>query len=151
MKFSTTEEYGVRCLLQIARAGKNSMTIAEISAAEGLSEPNVAKILRLLRIDGVITSERGREGGYSLSMAPEEIVLGNVLAALGDRIIDDEFCHKHRGLRNFCVHSVDCSVISLWENVQTAVDSVLFSTKLADLLPRETSIDKVTINIDGRP
>lgn len=151
MKFSTTEEYGVRCLLQIARAGNNSMTIAEISAAEGLSEPNVAKILRLLRIDGVITSERGREGGYSLSMAPEEIVMGNVLAALGNRILDDEFCDKHSGVRNFCVHSVDCSVISLWENVQSAVDSVLFSTKLADLLPKEKSVDRVTINVDGRP
>ncbi len=147
MKFSTIEEYGVRCLLQIARAGEESLTIAEISEAEGLSESNVAKILRLLRIDGVITSERGSQGGYSLSKAPEQIVMGTVLAALGNRIIDDEFCDKHSGVRNFCVHSVDCSVISLWENVQAAVDGVLFSTTLADLLPKQTNDEPVSISL----
>ncbi len=147
MKFSTIEEYGVRCLLQIARAGEESLTIAEISEAEGLSESNVAKILRLLRIDGVITSERGSQGGYSLSKAPEQIVMGTVLAALGNRIIDDEFCDKHSGVRNYCVHSVDCSVISLWENVQAAVDGVLFSTTLADLLPKQTNDEPVSISL----
>ena len=149
MKFSTSEEYGVRCLLQIARCRGGSMTIPEISSAEGLSESNVAKILRILRIGGFIVSERGREGGYSLSRAPEEIVMGKVLASLGNRIVDDEFCAKHSGVREFCVHSIDCSVISLWENVQEAVDGVLFSTTLADLLPRTGESDRVAISLDS--
>lgn len=138
MKFSTQEEYGIRCLLQIARGGiGTSVTIPEISAAEGLSESNVAKLVRLLRIGGFITSERGRDGGYALAHDASEIVVGNVLACLGERIVGDDFCEKHSGVRNFCVHTVDCTVISLWERVQSAVDGVLFSTTLADLLPKE--------------
>ena len=115
MKFSTQEEYGLRCLLQIARAGGGrSLTIPEISQAEGLSEANVAKILRILRMGGFIRSERGRDGGYALAKPPEEIILGNVLASLGGRIVEDDFCSRHSGVQRICVHSVDCTVMSLW-------------------------------------
>ncbi len=151
MKFSRSEEYGVRCLLQIARASDGgSCTIAEISEAEGLSEANVGKILRLLRIDGFISSERGRDGGYSLTRDPSEIVMGEVLASLGQRIVEDDFCAKHSGIKNYCVHTVDCTVISLWENVQSAVDEVLYSTTLANLLPGNNRAPAVqSITIDG--
>lgn len=136
MKFSTQEEYGLRCLLQIARAGQgNSLTIPEISQAEGLSEATVGKILRILRMGGFIQSERGRDGGYALAKKPEEIVIGSVLAALGGRIIQEDFCARHSGVKAMCVHSVDCAVISLWENVQTVIDEVLFNTKLSNLIP----------------
>jgi len=147
MKFSTQEEYGVRCLLQIARAGEGeALTIPEISQAEGLSEATVGKLLRLLRIGGFILSERGRDGGYTLARDPSEIVLGNVLAALGDRIIGDDFCEKHSGVKNFCVHTIDCTVFSLWERVQSAVDEILFSTTLRDLLPGRSP---ATVEVTG--
>ncbi len=140
MKFSTQEEYGLRCLLQIARAGAGqSLTIPEISVAEGLSESNVAKLLRILRLGGFITSERGRDGGYALAKTPEEIVLGAVLASLGGRIVEDDFCAKHSGVNRFCIHSVDCTIMTVWENVQSAIDGVLFNTKLSDLLPTASS------------
>ena len=146
MKFTTQEEYGIRCLLQIARAGEGrSMTIGEISQAEGLSEANVAKIARVLRIGGFITSERGRDGGYTLARAPQEIVIGEVLAMLGDRLLDTDFCAKHSGVRTFCVHSVDCSVKTLWENVQFAIDEVLLNTKLSDLLPKRSEIESSAV------
>jgi len=48
MKLSSQEEYGLRCLLQLARAGEGaSLTIAEMSEREGISAPNVAKIMRI--------------------------------------------------------------------------------------------------------
>ncbi|MCB0713965.1 MAG: Rrf2 family transcriptional regulator [Ignavibacteriae bacterium] len=146
MKFSTQEEYGLRCLLQIARAehGK-SLTIPEISQSEGLSEAHVAKLLRILRMGGFIQSERGRDGGYTLARNPDEIVLGSVLASLGGRIIEDDFCAKHSGTSGLCVHSVDCTVMSLWENVQGAIDNVLFTTKLQDLLPTPEIVVPVMI------
>ena len=50
MKLSATEEYGLRCLLQLAKCGDGrSLTIPEISRAEGLSVPNAAKLMRVLR------------------------------------------------------------------------------------------------------
>ena len=52
MKLSSQEEYGLRCLLHLGRHPHSSLTILEISQAEGLSPPNVAKLLRLLRQGG---------------------------------------------------------------------------------------------------
>ena len=66
MKLSAQEEYGLRCLLQMASRGNEaSLSIPEISRAEGLSVPNVAKLMRLLRIAGFVKSVRGQSGGYN--------------------------------------------------------------------------------------
>lgn len=136
MKFSTQEEYGLRCLLRIARAGEGrSVTIAEIGEAEGLSEANAAKLLRLLRIGGFIDSARGRDGGYTLSRRPEEIGLLDVLASLGGRLVEEDFCAAYAGTRPKCVNSVDCTLISLWTMIQGAVDEALKHVTLRDLIP----------------
>ena len=76
MKISAQEEYGLRCLLQLARAEEGqSVSITEIAAAEGLSAPYVAKLLAILRQQGLIESERGRTGGYRLTAPAGEIRL----------------------------------------------------------------------------
>jgi len=135
MKFSSQEEYGLRCLLQLARRGSDaSMTISEISEAEGLSSSYVAKLLRILRLSGFVESVRGQEGGYTLSRTPEAIQISDVLAALGGRFYKPGFCDHFTGKEEICAHTFSCSIRPLWHRVQTAIDSVLDRTTLADLL-----------------
>lgn len=135
MKFSTQEEYGLRCLLQLARrGGGESMTIPEISVAEGLSAANVAKLMRILRLGGFVESARGQAGGYSLAHAPERIKIGDVLALLGGRLVESDFCVDFSGAGNPCAHSTGCSIFSLWSIVQKEVDKVLGNTTLQDLI-----------------
>ena len=99
MKITSQEEYGVRCLLRLARVhGEQSLTIPEIAAAENLSAPYVGKLLAVLRQAGLIESVRGRTGGYHLTRPPEEIRLGGVLLALGEPLFDEPgYCVKHAG------------------------------------------------------
>ncbi|HWA83938.1 MAG TPA: Rrf2 family transcriptional regulator [Fimbriimonadaceae bacterium] len=135
MKFSTQEEYGLRCLIQIAKRGSDSsLTIQEIGKLEGLTTPHVAKLLMVLRKSGFITSTRGQAGGYTIARPPKEIVVGDVLEALGGKLYDQDFCNRHVGTYDVCSHSVDCAVRSLWENVQSAIDSVVDKITLADLM-----------------
>ena len=132
MKFSAQEEYGLRCLLQIARRGR-SATIPQIAAAEGMSETHVAKLLMLLRKEGWVSSTRGQAGGYTLARAADEILVKDVLGTLGGQLYDEEFCVRHAGQMDICKHAVDCSVRSLWQKMQAAVDQVLEGVTLADL------------------
>ena len=81
MKLTTQEEYGLRCLLQLARDGGRSLTIPELSRQEGISAANVAKIMRVLRRAGFVRSTRGQSGGYALARPAEQIMVGEVLAA----------------------------------------------------------------------
>jgi Rrf2 family protein len=133
MKFSAQEEYGLRCLIQIGKA-EASITIPEIARSEGLTPTHVAKLLMILRKDGFIASTRGQSGGYTLARPAEQIVVGDVLAALGGRLYDDEFCTKHGTENPICTKAVDCAIRSVWQLVQSTVDSVLNHLTLADLL-----------------
>ncbi len=138
MKLSSQEEYGLRCLLRIARQGEgDSLTIPEISEAEGISSHYVAKLLRILRRGGFVTSARGQAGGYALARPPDRIVVGEALAVLGGRFFESDFCKEHSGVENMCTNTVDCSIRSLWRTVQMVVDQVLAKTTLKDLISNE--------------
>ena len=138
MKFTAQEEYGLRCLLQIGRQGQGgSLTILEVAVAEGLSIPYVAKLARILRQGRFVKSTRGQSGGYTLSRPPEEIVIGEVLAVLGGRLFESEYCEQYPGNLANCTHTVDCSIRSLWRAVQSGVDQILSRTTLRELLGSE--------------
>ncbi|GAB4148533.1 MAG: Rrf2 family transcriptional regulator [Ignavibacteriales bacterium] len=142
MKFSAQEEYGIRCLIRIGKyydLGK-SPTIPQISKEENISEHNAAKLLRVLRLGGFLESERGHMGGYSLSLPPEKIFITDVLNVLGGRLYSDEFCNNHSGISTICTNSIDCSVRSLWQIIQDAVDKILSNLTLRDLLGKEEDL-----------
>ncbi len=142
MKLSSQEEFGLRCLLRLARQGEGGgLTIPEISEAEGISTSHAAKLMRLLRRGGFVTSARGQAGGYTLSRPPEKILIGEVLALLGGRLYDPAFCEMHSGVETICTHTVDCSIRSLWRAVQIVVDRVLNGTTLKELIANEQTVD----------
>jgi Rrf2 family protein len=141
MKLSSQEEYGLRCLLQVARHDpEGSLTIPEIARAEGLSIPHVAKLMRLLRRGGFVRSARGQAGGYKLARTPDQINIGEALAWLGGRLFEPNFCNIHSGVVKLCTHSVDCSIRSLWRSMQFVIDQMLAKVTLADLLGDERKV-----------
>ena len=142
MKLTTQEEYGLRCLLRVGREGAGgSLTIPELARAEGISEPNVAKMMRILRRGGFVKSTRGQSGGYSLSRPADSIVIGHVVATLGGRLYEPAFCDGHSGLERLCTHMPDCSIRSVWRMVQQAVDQLLGRLTLKDLLRSEPEMN----------
>jgi Rrf2 family transcriptional regulator, iron-sulfur cluster assembly transcription factor len=142
MKLTANEEYGLRCLVRMGISGDDgSLTIPEISEAEGVSQAYVAKIMRMLRKGGFVKSARGKAGGYTLARPAGQIVIGDVVAALGGRLYDRDFCESHSGQLQVCTHSVDCSVRSLWHAVQKVIDQVLGKTTLQDLLRTEDDMN----------
>jgi Rrf2 family protein len=141
VKLSTQEEYGLRCLLQLARAGEGaSLTITEMSEREGISSPNVAKIMRILRRAGLVKSTRGKTGGYRLTRPAAEVRALDVLSALGGRLFDTTFCDRHAGVERHCLNTRDCSIRPVLRGLQQAVDQVLGELTLASLLPSEGEV-----------
>ena len=142
MKLSSQEEYGLRCLLRVGREGTSgSVTIPELSRAEGISEPNVAKMMRVLREAGFVNSTRGQAGGYALARPAGEINVGHVLAALGGRLYEPSFCDTHAGVERLCTNMPDCSIRSVWRMLQSAVDQVLGRITLKALLGTEREMN----------
>jgi Rrf2 family protein len=142
MKLSAQEEYGLRCLLRVASASPESVTIPAIAKAEALSVPYVGKLMSVLREYRFVESVRGQAGGYVLGRLPEEIAIADVLASLGGRLFEPGFCDEFAGLDKLCTHSIDCSIRSLWRSVQNAVDRVLAGITLKDLLRKESEMNR---------
>ena len=153
MKFTAQEEYGLRCILSLARlacgrsAGAGpaerpaaSLTVSEVAEVEGLSEQYAGKLFRILAKGGLVEAVRGRGGGYRLSRPPEQIHVAEALAALGGKFYDGSLCDRFKGNRRFCVHTNDCSIRSLWAGIQLMIDQVLSRTTLRDLVTSETTM-----------
>ncbi|HKY33603.1 MAG TPA: Rrf2 family transcriptional regulator [Candidatus Polarisedimenticolia bacterium] len=138
MKVTALEEYGLRCMMQAAGAGPDRpLTVHEIAAREGLSDPYVAKLMNMLRESGLVDSVRGRSGGYYATRPPERISISEILAALGGQIFESHYCERFPGEAETCVHLGDCSIRSLWGTLEGLVDQVLRRTSLADLMQSE--------------
>jgi Rrf2 family protein len=137
MRLTAQEEYGLRCLLQVARGQEGSLTTPQIAEREGMTQAHVHKLMRVLRRAGLVKSVRGRKGGYQLARPAEQINVGVVLASLGGSLYSTDFCGQHAGNERICVRNDDCSIRSLWIAVDQAVQRALQKTQLSDLLRSE--------------
>jgi Rrf2 family protein len=105
----------------------------------------VGKLLRALRLGGLVVATRGA-GGYALARPANRIVVSDVMALLGGRLFEGDFCDTHSGQLKTCIRLADCSARVLWRAIQAAVDSVLTKTTLQDLLFSE---QQMLIHVKG--
>jgi len=144
MKITAQEEYGLRIILRIARCkDTGGMSIPQLSEAEGISSHYVAKLTRVLRMAELINSTPGKNGGYVLAKPAGEIIIKDLLIALGGPMFNQEFCGSHAGTLKLCTNSVDCSARSLWQMIQFTVDQLLTKLTLHDLVSGEQQSAKI--------
>lgn len=135
MRISAVEEYGLRCLLTLARQGNDGqLSIADIAEREGLSVPYASKLLALLRKEGLVVAERGRGGGFSIARPAEEVSMYEVITALGGPLIDPNHCTKFSGQQEECVHADNCSVHTVLGGLAGYIQEFLTQTTLGDLI-----------------
>jgi Rrf2 family protein len=141
MQILAIEEYGLRCLLQVAFHGPSRpMTAQEIARAEGLGPEYVAKIMRTLRMRGLVVSTRGAAGGYRLARPADQIGVWEAIEALGGEVFPEGFCDCHPGRRRECVHATDCSIRAVWRCVEGTLKATLNAISLEDLQRDESSM-----------
>ena len=142
MKITAQEEYGIRCLLQLARHSGETrpVTVREVAAAESLSPAYAEKLLRVLSRAGLAESIRGTRGGYRMARRPEEVTLGEAIRALGGFVAQSDLCARFTGQDPCCVHTTDCGLRPVWAAVNYHVERLLDSMPLSSLLQGELRI-----------
>ena len=137
MKITALEEYGLRCLVHLARDGSGEPVAArEIARGEGLTVEYVTQILVRLRHAGLVRSVRGSRGGFFLTRPPAAMTMGDVSRALGEPLVD-RLCSSYTGTRTACVHEGgDCAILDFWSDIAGKVHSVLDGYTLRDLAVR---------------
>ena len=148
MHISAKADYAMRALLTLAACDDDKPVTAEAIAREqGLPLKFLEGILVELRKDGLVTSQRGADGGYRLAKAPDETSVAAVIRAVdgplaevrGIRPQDAQYQGAAEHLRD------------VWVAVRASLRNVLESVTLADVvaghLPR--SVGKLTENPDA--
>ena len=143
MKLSPVEEYGLRCMLQLARHdGEAPVTIRAISESEGLSTAYVGKLMFLLQKAELVHATRGVQGGYVLVKRPNELTLEDVFKSLDPQAFDD-VCEKFTGQEQLCVHVSACAIKGVLSGLNEQMNIYLRKFTLADLIPQATGAGNV--------
>lgn len=150
MKISAQEEYGLRCLLQLARAETlgQSLTLAQVARREGISTANAGKLMWILSKAGLVQSTRGIKGGYSLSQPASEIRLNQVIRVLEGEPAESH-CKSYSGVLDACVHTGDCGIRPVIVELHQIVDNALADITLSQLLGTEANVDAALHHIQG--
>jgi Rrf2 family protein len=150
MKISAQEEYGLRCLLQLARADGQgeSLTLAQIAGLEGISVANAGKLMWILNKAGLVQSQRGTKGGYRLSRPASEVRLNEVISVLNDESVETH-CKSYAGVLDSCVHTGDCGIRPVIVELHQIVDNALSEITLSQLLGTEANVDALLHKIQG--
>ena len=150
MKISAQEEFGLRCLLQLARAEaqEESLTLPQIAQLEGISVANAGKLMWILNRAGLVQSQRGTKGGYRLARPASDIHLNEVISVLDEQRIETH-CRSYAGVLASCVHTGDCGIRPVIVELHQIVENALSEITLSQLLGTEATVDAVLHKIQG--
>lgn len=128
---SHTAEYALRTVLYIAEHGEaEPVRVHQIAAALGIPRNYLSKTLHRLAQAGILTSSRGKGGGFKLAMPAERLHLIGVVGLF------DEMAAGRRCLlgRPVCSDRTACRAHERWKTTGEAVAGFFRDTTIADLL-----------------
>jgi Rrf2 family protein len=132
MRLSQSLELTIHALWYVAmqRPGKR-VQVKEIARLQGVKLSYLAKIFQALGKTGLVTADRGKNGGYQLGRPAAEISMGDIVRALGENEPLLE-CLPARG----CQATTGCPVELVFQRAQARMMEELDSTTLQDLVRR---------------
>ncbi len=141
MKLTTRGRYGTRALLELAlHHGEGPVLLRDIARRQQISLSYLERLVTPLVAGGVLRSTRGAKGGVLLAKPPEEIKLSEVIQLLEGSIALVE-CVNNPGV---CSRSESCVTRDIWGELQKAMNGILESTTLRDLVERQKRKERFT-------
>jgi Rrf2 family protein len=134
MIVSTKGRYALRMLLDLAQQPKGEyVALKDIAARQGISKKYLEQIIPLLGKSGILSTNRGAQGGYRLARSPENCTVGEIL-----RLTEGDFapvaCLEDE--QNSCENSENCLTLPVWKGLQQVIDSYVDSITLQDILDK---------------
>ncbi len=139
MQISTKTEYGLRCLLQLAKQPPGgALTLSEIAGRGKLPKPYAHQILLKLRRAGIVRSIRGTQGGFALSKAAVDTSVGSIVRALEGVPFQDTCGHFNK--KTDCGSLGDCTLRPVWNIIGQRLWDALDQIHLSHLVGSEKDV-----------
>ncbi len=132
LRVSKHTDYGIVLLAAIVENWDGVPCSArELAEMTHMPLPMVSKILKVLCREGILTSQRGIKGGYSLARPATEVTLVCIVQALEGRPIALTECIAEPGE---CLYEESCPVQVNWLNINTLIRNALKEITLLDMI-----------------
>lgn len=128
-------DYAIVLLVQLAREGEGASRSATwLAEKTGLPEPTVAKVLKNLSRENLVTSVRGAQGGYRLGQPPAALSVGGIIEAVEGPIA---LVACVEGNNDPCHAEARCPTKGKWDPINSAVRTALHGVTLADMMAQQ--------------
>ncbi len=139
MKLSTKVRYGTRAMLDLAaHFGDAPVLLKDVAKRQEISLKYLDRILSSLKAAGLVKALRGAKGGYILNSPPSRISVSQIVEAL-EGPLELVGCIKNK---NFCHRVNSCVTHDIWYELGKAMEVVLKTTSLEDLIIRDKKKNK---------
>ncbi|WP_447928612.1 MULTISPECIES: SUF system Fe-S cluster assembly regulator [unclassified Vreelandella] len=129
LKLSRLTDYAAVVMAQIARYPEVSHAGADLAQVVNLPHPTVSKTLKMLVKAGLLTSQRGAQGGYQLARPASKITVADIITAIEGPVAMTECSHAE----GECELAATCGVADNWQRVSMALRTLLESVTLSHL------------------
>ena len=132
MRISTKGQNAIKLMLDLATYSEGDpVRLTDIAKRQRISEKYLEQIIALLHKAGLVKSIRGARGGYALYYPPEKYTVGQILRTAEGNLSPTD-CVGENGTP--CENKSTCVSFRLWEKLDTAINEVLESITLGDML-----------------
>lgn len=134
MKLTTKARYAVRAILELAMNHKDSPgQIRVIAKKQQISIRYLENLFTALRAAGILTSNKGKGGGFLLARPPQDINLLDIIQVVEGKISLVECAETKR----FCRKSRDCVMQEIWQTASINLMNYFRSITLFDLMQKQ--------------
>lgn len=122
MRINKLTDYGIVVMTRIADMDQSRVhTAREISEDTRIPLPTVTRLLKTLSGNGLLNSQRGSQGGYSLSRSSDDISVADIIEIFEGPIALTE-CSTNTCK---CAYETKCSVEEPWQKINDTVKNAL--------------------------
>lgn len=142
---SKKTKYAINALVYLARQKTpgEPVQISRIAESENIPRKFLEAILLDLKNAGILSSRKGKTGGYYLHKSPEEINMAEVMR-LFDGAIALLPCvtHTYYERCDECKNEATCGIRSVFLDLRNETVNLLKQATLAEILKRTKSLEK---------
>jgi Rrf2 family protein len=146
---SSKAKYGLKAMVHLARReGEGTVLIADIARAECIPRKFLDVILLELKTRGLLSSKKGKGGGYALAQPAKAITVGDIVRVL-DGPLAPVPCVSRQSYRRCddCLDETACAVRMVMQDVRDAISNILDNTSLAEMSSRRPPAPVLTYEI----
>ena len=132
LNITSKGRYALRVMLDLAQhRDEGVISLKTVAERQGISMKYLEAIAGELKRAELISSTRGKDGGYVLSRPVESYSVGEILRCIEDNLAPVA-CIKDGSIQ--CDHAGECMTVPMWKELDDITNSYLDSVTLTNLI-----------------